>query len=108
MASTKEGIHLTQSQAEALYGALLMRPTVEKQLEELIALDPAWKSEKPTLEAHYNHLEAIYKAYGEHLYKKLPPEYQIPIAHNELLVHTSSGSVKFDANGNPVYNVSPE
>lgn len=107
MTSPQEGITLTKDQAEALWGALVMRPTVERQLEQLIAIDPAWKAQQGPMEAHYNQLERVYKAYGEHLYKPLPPRNQIPIDKQELLVHTSSGSLSFNPNGTPRY-ASPE
>lgn len=87
-----KGIELTSQQAEAIYGALLMRPTIERQLKELIAHDSTWAADTPKLKAHYDHLEKIYVTFAPKGSKPWPPKFKIGVIPSQVNIFTSHGT----------------
>lgn len=94
-----KGIELTSQQAQAIYGALLMRPTIERQLEELIAHDSTWSADRPKLKAHYDHLEKIYVSYAPKGSKPWPPKFKIGAIPSQIDIFTTHGSTSVNISG---------
>lgn len=73
--ASKQGFDLTSQQATLIYGALLLRPTVEAQLQMLIEVDSSWASRKEPLKQHYERLTAIYIEFAPKGSKPWPPPF---------------------------------
>lgn len=91
--TTEEGIQLSPQQAKAIYAALLMRPTIDRQLAELTLREPAWAKEKPKIKTSYEKLVAIYQAYAPPGSDPWPPPFPLEPIPKQIHIFTKHGPV---------------